>query len=256
MFGPKQRARRLDGQRPRSRSIAVSGRDLPLTIREDRRSKRITLRIEPGGRALRLSVPTGLPEDDIERFLRRNHGWLSARIDGLPKPNVVEDGGVIPIRDLPHRIRRTGKARGITATDEIDGENVLLVGGAPQHLKRRVADYLKKQADEDLRSAVARHAAHLGRQATAIRLKDTRSRWGSCSSDGRLSFSWRIVMAPSFVLDYLAAHEVAHLREMNHGPRFWSLCRTLCSRTDDAKSWLKKNGSALHAIDFREAAAG
>ena len=80
--------------------------------------------------------------------------------------------------------------------------------------------------------------------------KDTRSRWGSCTSDGRLAFSWRIVMAPPYVIDYLAAHEVAHLAEMNHGPRFWTACRRLCPRTDEAKAWLKRHGTMLHAIDF------
>ena len=98
---------------------------------------------------------------------------------------------------------------------------------------------------------MARHAGALGKTVTAISMKDTRSRWGSCTAQGRLSFSWRIVMAPDHVIDYLAAHEVAHLEEMNHGPRFWSLCRRLCPHTDEAKSWLKRNGSALHSIDFK-----
>ena len=84
----------------------------------------------------------------------------------------------------------------------------------------------------------------------AVRFKDTTSRWGSCSSDGNLSFSWRIMMAPPAVIDYLVAHEVAHLKEMNHGPKFWKLCRELCPRTDEAKAWLQRNGSALQAIGF------
>jgi len=256
MFGLKQRAQGLETPRQRRREIAVAGRCLPLIIREHGRATRMTLRIEPGGRALRLSVPIGLPDRDIDCFLHRHHGWLSARLKGLPASNDVEDGGIIPIRDLPHRIRRTGKARGVSETAEIEGERVLLVGGAARHLKRRVADYLRKQAEADLRQAVARHTAQLGLRATAIRLKDTKSRWGSCSARGNICFSWRIIMAPPFVLDYLAAHEVAHLREMNHGPRFWGLCRGLCPRTDEAKSWLKRHGSALHAIDFREAPSG
>ena len=81
-------------------------------------------------------------------------------------------------------------------------------------------------------------------------MKDTRSRWGSCSWNGNLSFSWRIVMAPPLVIDYLAAHEVAHLQEMNHGPKFWALCKQLCPRMEEARTWLKQHGSQLHAIDF------
>ena len=97
---------------------------------------------------------------------------------------------------------------------------------------------------------MARHTEQLGKPAAGLRVKDTKSRWGSCTSDGKLSFSWRIAMAPAHVLNYLAAHEVAHLEEMNHGPKFWALCRRLCPDTDTAKAWLKRHGSALHAVDF------
>ena len=250
MFGRKTRN---VPSKPRGRDIAVAGRRLPLTIREHPRASRMTLRIEPGGGALKLSVPTGMSDGEIDRFLQRHHGWLSTRLKSLPKPSSVEEGGTIPIRGVAHRIERTGKLRGVSETGTSNGEAVLYVGGAAEHLGRRVVDFLKKQARTDLEAAVARHTAELGRKATAIQVKDTKSRWGSCSSTGRLSFSWRIVMAPDHVLDYLAAHEVAHLQEMNHSPRFWALCRKLCPGTDKARAWLKKNGSGLHAIDFRDA---
>lgn len=250
MFGRKTRK---VPSKPRGRDIAVAGRRLPLTIREHPRASRMTLRIEPGGGALKLSVPKGMSDGEIDRFLQRHHGWLSTRLKSLPKPSCVEEGGTIPIRGVAHRIERTGKLRGVSETGTSNGEAVLYVGGAAEHLGRRVVDFLKKQARTDLEAAVARHTAELGRKATAIQVKDTKSRWGSCSSTGRLSFSWRIVMAPDHVLDYLAAHEVAHLQEMNHSARFWALCRKLCPGTDKAKAWLKKNGSGLHAIDFRDA---
>jgi hypothetical protein len=251
MFRLKQRRKPPERRQPRGRDIAIAGRRLALTIRENARAKRMTLRIEPGGKALKLSVPAGISDQEIDRFMHRHHSWLTVKLTGLPKPTNVEEGGEIPIRDVRHRIERTGKMRGVSETKQICGEPVLLIGGAPEHLGRRVVDYLKKQAKADLERAVAHHTAVLGLQATALQVKDTKSRWGSCSADGRLSFSWRIVMAPDYVLDYLAAHEVAHLKEMNHGPRFWTQCRALCPRTDEAKSWLKKNGSALHAVDFR-----
>lgn len=252
MFGlRKKRKMPANRQPPRGRDIAVAGRRLPLAIRENGRATRMTLRIEPGGTALKMSVPTGVSDQEIDRFLHRHQGWLATKLNELPKPAGIVEGGLIPIRDIRHRIERTGRVRSVSEATEIGGQAVLLVGGAPEHLGRRVVDYLKKQAKMDLEQAVVRHTAGLGRKAASIQVKDTKSRWGSCSADGRLSFSWRIVMAPDYVLDYLAAHEVAHLKEMNHGPRFWSLCRTLCPRTDEAKSWLKKNGSALHAVDFR-----
>ncbi len=125
---------------------------------------------------------------------------------------------------------------------------MLLVAGREEHLRRRVIDFLKKEARRDLDRAVMRHAMMLGVRVKAIRLRDQTSRWGSCSSSGTLSFSWRLVMAPPFVLDYLAAHEVAHLHEMNHGPRFWHLVESVCAETKQARAWLNKEGLRLHAI--------
>ncbi len=127
---------------------------------------------------------------------------------------------------------------------------MLRVSGMPEHVGRRIAAFLKKEARADLKRLAATHAATIRAPIRSISMKDTRSRWGSCSSEGNLSFSWRIVMAPPSVIDYLAAHEVAHLKEMNHGPRFWALCKKLCPGMEEAKSWLKRHGSQLHAIDF------
>jgi hypothetical protein len=140
--------------------------------------------------------------------------------------------------------------RGTVEVAAVEGEPALIVHGERRHLSRRLADFLKREARRDIEALVARHAGAVGRPARAIRYRDTTSRWGSCTADGVLSFSWRIMMAPPAVIDYLVAHEVAHLREMNHGPKFWSLCRTLCPRTDEAKTWLKRNGGALQAIRF------
>ncbi|MCP4315893.1 MAG: M48 family metallopeptidase [Hyphomicrobiales bacterium] len=250
MFGLKRRNRAPEQRTARGRDIAVAGRRMPLTIKENARATRLTLRIEPGGKALKMAVPVGISEQEIDRFLHRHHGWLTTKLSKLPKPSGVAEGGHVSIRGKPHRIERTGKPRGITRALEIDGEAVLMVGGAPEHLGRRIADFLKKQARGDLELAVARHTEALGKPAAGLRVKDTISRWGSCTSDGRLSFSWRIAMAPEFVLDYLAAHEVTHLAEMNHGPKFWAQCKRLCPGTDKAKAWLKRNGSSLHAVDF------
>ena len=124
----------------------------------------------------------------------------------------------------------------------------LIVGGDPKHFSRRVLDFLCREAGRDLAERVKRHAAAVGLEPRAITIKDTTSRWGSCTHDRRLAFSWRIVMAPPSVLDYLAAHEVAHFVEMNHGPKFWALCRELCPEMEAGKTWLKRHGSGLHAI--------
>ncbi|WP_339072872.1 M48 family metallopeptidase [Sinorhizobium meliloti] len=232
------------------RDIEVAGKVLPLTIRQNARATRMTLRIEPGGRALKLTVPEGLPEREVSAFLIRHQGWLMTKLARFSGESELEDGGTILVRGVAHRIERTGRLRGLTEALVIDDEAVLRVGGAEEHLRRRIADYLKKEARSELERLVAVYAGRTGRRARSLSLKDTRSRWGSCSAKGDLSFSWRIAMAPPKVIAYLAAHEVAHLQEMNHGPRFWALCESLCPETKDAKHWLKRNGTMLHAIDF------
>jgi predicted metal-dependent hydrolase len=232
------------------RTLDVGSRSMPLTIKENRRATRITLRIEPGGRALALTVPTGLRKHEIEDFLHRHQGWLLTKLAKFSNDNALSDGGLVPIRGVPHRIEHTGNLRGITEAIVVDGQPVLRVSGMSDHLSRRLSAFLKKEARKDIEALVAQHAATIRKPVKSITMKDTRSRWGSCSWDGNLSFSWRIVMAPPLVIDYLAAHEVAHLKEMNHGPQFWALCKDLCPRMDEARRWLKQHGSQLHAIDF------
>lgn len=232
------------------RVVPVDGRAVPLTIRRNSRATRITLRIEPGGRALKMTVPPGLRERDVEDFLERHSGWLRARLARQKAGARIEDGGEILLRGVSHRIVHTGQLRGLTQSIDSEIGHILSVSGSEEHLPRRVADFLKKEARRDLDGLVARYSKRVGKPVKSMSLKDTRSRWGSCSWDGKLSFSWRIVMAPPTVIDYLAAHEVAHLREMNHGPAFWALCEELCPHMDQAKAWLKRHGSSLHAIDF------
>ncbi|WP_183431813.1 M48 family metallopeptidase [Mesorhizobium sp. RMAD-H1] len=232
------------------RAYEVAGRTLPLRVVENPRATRLTLRIEAGGKGLRVTIPPGLPAREVERFLSRHQGWIEARIAKLPDRPTVRPGIKIPIRGVPHLIvHEPGRGTVKQAAGE-DGTRMLIVYGDRLHLPRRVADFLKREARRDMEALVARHTASVGRRAKAVRYKDTKSRWGSCTSDGVLSFSWRIAMAPSPVINYLVAHEVAHLIEMNHGPKFWKLCNELCPDTDRCKAWLKRNGSALQAIDF------
>ncbi|KOF15452.1 hypothetical protein AC244_23270 [Ensifer adhaerens] len=233
-----------------TREIEVAGKMLPLTIRQNSRATRMTLRIEPGGRALKLTIPQGLADREVTAFLNRHQGWLMTKLARFSGESQLEEGGSILIRGVAHRIERTGKIRGLTETVIVGDDAILRVSGGEEHLRRRIVDFLKKEARHDLDRLVAVYAGRIGRRPKSLSLKDTRSRWGSCSADGALSFSWRIVMAPPKVIAYLAAHEVAHLQEMNHGPDFWALCEKLCPDTNDAKRWLRRNGTMLHAIDF------
>jgi predicted metal-dependent hydrolase len=143
---------------------------------------------------------------------------------------------------VPHRIRRVDDAA--TAPVAIaDGE--IRVRGEPAHVPRRVRDHLAHLAARELARRARDYAARIDKRVMRVTVRDTKSRWGSCSSTGNLSFSWRLVFAPEAVVDYVAAHEVAHLAEMNHGPRFWKLVRSLTPDTVTPRAWLKRHRSEL-----------
>lgn len=231
-------------------SIDCGGRSVPLLVREHPTARRIVMRLAPGGTAIKLTVPRRTPARTVLAFWERHRGWAEERIAGAPQRQTLRDGAVIPFRGEALRIVHQPGRRAAKFETAADGAACLLVGAEADHLGRRVSDVLKREARRDLQAAVDRHSEALGIRPRAMALKDTVSRWGSCSADRRLSFSWRIVMAPPFVLDYLAAHEVAHLREMNHGEGFWRLCRELCPGMDEGRDWLKRRGGELHAVDF------
>ncbi|WP_193174285.1 M48 family metallopeptidase [Oricola nitratireducens] len=227
----------------------VAGRTLSLRIAENPRARRLTLRIKPGATGLSVTTPVGISMLEVERFLFRNRDWLEEKLGKLPERPVVRPGIKIPIRGVNHEIVHEPR-RGVTEAVRTGDGAQLIVRGERIHLPRRIADYLKKEAKAEIGELVARHTDTVGRPAKSIRYKDTTSRWGSCSSEGNLSFSWRIMMAPKPVINYLVAHEVAHLVHMNHGKDFWALCEELCPDTERCRAWLKKNGTALQAIGF------
>ena len=228
----------------------VAGRSLPLKVVESAQARRLTLRIDTGGRGLRVTVPPGIARREVDRFLDRHTGWIEQRLSEIPDKPEVRPGIKVPIRGVPHLVVHEPGRRGtVTIEAGPDGPRIVVCGDR-RHLPRRVADHLKREAKQEIEALVHKHTATIGKRAKAIRYRDTSSRWGSCASDGTLSFSWRIMMAPRPVIDYLVAHEVAHLKEMNHGPRFWKLCKELCPETLKLKDWLKRNGNALQAIRF------
>ncbi|MGU3574112.1 M48 family metallopeptidase [Brucellaceae bacterium C25G] len=233
------------------RTHEVAGRVLPLKIVENPRARRLTLRIDAGGKGLRVTVPPKVPTIEVDRFISRHQDWLESRITKIPVVRSVSADGLLPLRGVDHQIVHEPDKRGITHV--VKGENgqpQLIVFGSTEHLPRRIADFLKKEVKCEIEMLVAKHTSAVGRKATAVRFKDTKSRWGSCTSRGVLSFSWRIGMAPPPVINYLVAHEVAHLIEMNHGPAFWKLCHELCPDTVSCRNWLTRNGAALQAIEF------
>lgn len=177
---------------------------------------------------------------EAKAFALQNRGWLEARLDAMPPAIPFEDGMILPYRGQPKRVvRRDG--RGVRLAGEI-----IEVGGGEDTLPGAVERWLKAQARTRLRARSEAHAATLGATFSRITIRDTRSRWGSCSTSGTLSYSWRVILAPDEVLDYLAAHEAAHLREMNHSPRFWAHVKALCPDYRHWQDWLRGHGPELH----------
>ncbi|MCP1198988.1 M48 family metallopeptidase [Notoacmeibacter sp. MSK16QG-6] len=242
--------RRAPSTKKEERLHSVGERALPLAIHRNPRARRLILRIVPGGRSLRVTAPPQVSQREIDAFLARNAGWLAERLD-RHDGCTLSNGGELSFRGKTYRIAHSGKLRGLPQlNDDEAAEPTLVVHGPEAALRKRIGDFLRREAEAMMVPLARRHARTLGRPIKAVRFRDTRSRWGSCTADGTLSFSWRIMMAPDFVIDYLVAHEVAHLAEMNHGPRFWAQCRDLCPRVDEAKAWLKEHGGRLQAVDF------
>lgn len=233
---------------PDSLDINVAGNVVNVRLRRSSRARNYTLRIGGPARAPVLTMPERGSLNEARRFLERHTGWLENQMARLPAATALEDGAMVPLRGELHRIRHAESRRGTVARVVEDERPTLLVSGDITHLSRRLTDFLKREARHDLQAAVDRHSSSLGVRPSSLRVRDTSSRWGSCSSTGQLSFSWRLILAPPFVLDYLAAHEVAHLCEMNHSNAFWQICESLCPRTEEARSWLKQHGPTLHAI--------
>ena len=227
--------------------IATESGLIAVTLRRHPNARNYTLRLKSATGAPVLTMPRRGSLREARQFLDRHAGWLLREMDKLPKPRPIVDGAIVPLRGVAHRIQHHHR-RGTVSVETVDGAPALVVAGDAAHLRRRVIDFLKREARRDLEPRVRQHAAALGVTVKAIRFRDQTSRWGSCTMSGHLSFSWRLIMAPSYVLDSLAAHEVAHLREMNHSRRFWRLCEALCPQTRQARAWLNAEGAKLHAI--------
>jgi predicted metal-dependent hydrolase len=233
-------------KRARSQLI-LDGKTLEVTLRGNARAKRIILRLDKSGRGLVLTVPPHTSHAKALEFAASQGVWISQQLAKQTQPTEFSAGQIIPVRGVEHRIIASGEKRTPVWCDvDNDGVHVLKVSGDESHHGRRVQDWLKKQARQDLNLAAFSYAEKMNGKISRISIRDTASRWGSCSSQGALSFSWRLILAPSYVLDYVAAHEAAHLLEMNHSDAFWLLVETHCKHTAAARKWLKTHGARLH----------
>lgn len=220
----------------------MADRRVPLVFQSNKRARRIILRFDHGQGRIVVVLPRRATLEQGRRFALLNKGWIRDRLDLLPEPVPFQAGARIPFLGIMHRIRHRPTARG---TVWREGEEIH-VAGRPEHLARRLEDWLKREARREIERRAHLKAEQIGKRIARITIRDPRSRWGSCSPSGQLSFSWRLIMAPRAIIDYVVAHEVAHLRELNHGPRFWKLTAELTHGVDEARHWLNEHGARLH----------
>ncbi len=230
--------------RPAARLLQVApatgGRPIAVTLKRNPRARRLVLSVDPGDAAPKLVIPPYVSIGEAQAFLDSRARWLERRLKALPPRTAFADGATIPFLGGVLMLRHAPDKRGVQRADD-----VLHVAGDSRHLSRRTADWLKRAAREEFARLAAAKAALAGKPAPRVSIRDPKRQWGSCSVDGVLRLSWRLVLAPPEVLDYVIAHEVAHLLEMNHGARFWAAVQRLTPHMATARIWLKRNGHGL-----------
>lgn len=227
--------------------IKVDGWTIPVVLKRNSRARRFILRLDASGRVL-LTLPVRASSHRALEFARSQTDWIRDKLAGHLPPVCFANGAKIPIRGQLHLIVHEPETLGNVRLEEPGktGLSVVRVAGKAHHLSRCLKNWLKSEAKKELVEASQTYARMLGLRIRKVSVRDTSTRWGSCSSQGHLSFSWRLILAPSFVLHYVAAHEIAHLVEMNHSRRFWSVVRKLNPDVERAKQWIRKHGRELH----------
>ncbi|MGB5950694.1 MAG: SprT family zinc-dependent metalloprotease [Parvibaculum sp.] len=240
--------------------LDIDGRKVPVTARHNPRARRIIVRVDLAAGSVEVTSPSRRNMAQALLFAHEQRDWIAERLEQVPPPVPFKNGAHIPFRGKEHLIRHIGARRaealGVgesvrgpvwrVRAAETGGLPEIRVTGHPAFVQRRVGDWLKAQARLELNEKALAYADIFGVRPSRITMRDQTSRWGSCSTSRALSFSWRLIMAPPHVLEYVAAHEVAHLRYMNHGPRFWALVAEAFPNYEPAKNWLEVNGPSLH----------
>jgi predicted metal-dependent hydrolase len=222
--------------------LKIDGRAVEVSVRLNPRARRLIVKVHPTTGEVTVTAPSQRALDRALVFAQGQSDWIARQLAHVPQPVHLGTESVVPFMGKDHVVRAGESGRGaVWAEDEI-----LYVTGGKEHHPRRIVDFLKKEARKHLEARTLEYGARLGVKHTRITVRDTASRWGSCSAKRALSYSWRLILAPAFVLDYVVAHEVAHMREMNHGPAFWRLVKELVPDPRKAQNWLRDHGASLH----------
>jgi predicted metal-dependent hydrolase len=199
--------------------------------------------VHPSTGEVTVVAPSQRALDRALEFARGEEAWIARRLAEVPKIVTLAPGSRVPYLGREHVIR---EGREGPAPVWIEEGDIIRVAGRAEHAPRRLLDFFKREARRELETRAREFATRVGANPRKISVRDTASRWGSCSVARSISFSWRLILAPAFVRDYVVAHEVAHLREMNHGPKFWRIVHGLVDDVKRPQAWLRKNGVSLH----------
>jgi predicted metal-dependent hydrolase len=231
-------------RQPRRELLRIDGRPVAVTVRLNPRATRLIVKVHPSTGEVSVVAPSRRALDSAIEFARSESSWIARRLAHVPEPVDLEPGALIPFRGEQHTVHAAARGSAPVWIDR--GARAIRVAGLSEHAPRRLLDFLKREARSVLDARVTEFSARIGVAPKRITVRDTASRWGSCSTTRSISFSWRLILAPPFVLDYVVAHEVAHLRHMNHGARFWTLVRELVGDVEKPQAWLNANGPLLH----------
>lgn len=226
--------------------LKIDGKSIEVILRTNPRARRFIVKVDPSTGEVSVVAPSSRSFDRALDFARKEKDWIAGRLADVPQPVQLELGSVVMFKGVGHVIRSGDNKGSPVWIDRDSARPAIRVGGRPEHASRRLLDWLKREARKRIDERVATYATALTVRPKRITIRDTSSRWGSCSSARSLSFSWRLILAPPSVLDYVVAHEVAHLRELNHKPRFWRLVETLVPEIEKSQTWLSTHGALLH----------
>lgn len=240
------RAKPKPASRAKRALLKIDGESVEVILRSNPRARRFIVKVDPSTREVSVVSPSSRSFDRALEFARKEKEWIAGRLAGVPKPVPLQFGAPLMFKGIEHVVRTGDAGRSPVWVDREAERPTIRVSGKSEHAPRRVVDWLKREARRKIEERVGEYAAVLDVKPKRITIRDTSSRWGSCSSARSLSFSWRLILAPPAVLDYVVAHEVAHLRELNHKPRFWRLVDLLVSDVAKQQAWLSDNGALLH----------
>ncbi|MFQ5563780.1 MAG: M48 family metallopeptidase [Parvularculaceae bacterium] len=226
--------------------IDLGGIVAPVRARVNRRAKRLIVKVDSVFGRVLVTAPSKRALPEALAFALERADWIRSELEAGRRALPFVEGGVCPYLGEAHRIVRDGGPR--TPVRRISGPKPeIQVGGDPTHVNRRLVDWLKREARAMLTARADRYCAQLGKTRGPLRIRDTRSHWGSCSADGTLSFSWRLILAPERILDYVAAHECAHLVHLDHSRAYWTTLAELGVDARSARDWFDEHGASLYA---------